>query len=240
MNTSVPEHLEICWGERRKVAELRRTDRRVLRVDVKPTAEVVVFAPTGEPIEVVRSRVKRKCGWIFRELDRIDARPAVTPIRHFVSGETHLLLGKPYRLAIEHSNTPDVRIEADRLYIFTPDAKDHAECQRLLRAFYALTARSIFQDRLDGMARPFIRKGLHLPCLLIRPMSKRWGSYTASGRIVLNLDLVRASPLLIDYVICHELTHGFYPDHGKDWRELLSTVMPDWEGRKARLEALLR
>ena len=54
------------------MAELRRTERRVLRVDVKPSGEVVVFAPTGEGIEAVRSRVKRKCGWIFRELDRID------------------------------------------------------------------------------------------------------------------------------------------------------------------------
>jgi hypothetical protein len=240
MNTSVPEHLEICWGERRKVAELRRSERRILRVDVRPTGEVVVFAPTGEGIEAVRSRVKRKCGWIFRELDRIDARPTVTPRRHFVSGETHLLLGKPYRLSIEQSDKPDVRVEGDRLHISTPDVEDHAECQRLLTAFYASTARTIFRDRLAAMAHPFIRKGLPLPSLLIRPMSKRWGSYTASGRIILNLDLARAGPLLIDYVICHELTHGFYSDHGKEWRDLLSTVMPDWESRKARLEALLR
>ena len=71
-------------------------------------------------------------------------------------------------------------------------------------------------------------------------MSKRWGSFTAKGRIVLNVDLVRASPMLIDYVICHELSHAFYPDHGKEWRNLFGMVMPDWEGRKARLEAFLR
>jgi predicted metal-dependent hydrolase len=69
---------------------------------------------------------------------------------------------------------------------------------------------------------------------------KRWGSYTPAGRIVLNIDLVRASPTLIDYVISHELAHAFYPDHGKEWRNLLNMVMPDWENRKARLEAFLR
>ena len=57
---------------------------------------------------------------------------------------------------------------------------------------------------------------------------------------MLNIDLVRASPVLIDYVICHELAHAFHPDHGKGWRDLLSTVMPEWESRKARLEAVLR
>jgi predicted metal-dependent hydrolase len=65
------------------------------------------------------------------------------------------------------------------------------------------------------------------------------GAATAAGRIVLNVDLVRASPLLIDYVICHELAHAFHRDHGKGWRHLLSTVMPDWEARKERLESSL-
>jgi predicted metal-dependent hydrolase len=81
---------------------------------------------------------------------------------------------------------------------------------------------------------------MQMPALVVRTMSKRWGSYTPTGRIVLNVDLVRASPSLIDYVICHELTHGFCSDHGKEWRNLLSAVMPDWEERKMKLEALLR
>lgn len=71
-------------------------------------------------------------------------------------------------------------------------------------------------------------------------MSKRWGSFTPKGRIVLNVDLIRASPTLIDYVICHELTHAFFPDHGEEWRNLFDVVMPDWESKKTRLEVLLR
>jgi hypothetical protein len=70
-------------------------------------------------------------------------------------------------------------------------------------------------------------------------MTKRWGSFTPTGRILLNVDLVRASPTLIDYVITHELTHAFHADHGREWRKLLSTMMPDWESRKAALEQAL-
>jgi hypothetical protein len=161
-------------------------------------------------------------------------------VRHFVSGETHLVLGKPYRLSIGHRQIPEVSLEGHRLHILTPQGTDEAECHRLLMDFYALTAKTVFRQRLEAMAPPFIRKGLKQPPLTIRWMAKRWGSYTPSGRIALNVDLIRASPALIDYVICHELTHGFYSDHGKDWQKLLSTVMPDWEIRKARLETLLR
>lgn len=234
------EHIEICWGERHAVARVLPTYRRVLRVEVRPSRDIVVFAPIGETIEAVQSRVMRKRAWIFRELDRIENRPAITPVRHFISGETHLVLGRPYRLSVEQHEIGEVRVEGNRLHILTPKAHDQFECRRLLMEFYAATARSVFPKRLEAVAPPFIRKGLSAPALIIRSMAKRWGSYTRSGRIALNVDLVRASPALIDYVICHELTHGFHADHGKDWQSLLSSVMPDWEIRKARLETLLR
>jgi predicted metal-dependent hydrolase len=234
------EQIEIQWGARRAIAKVQRTHRRVLRVEVKPSGDIVVFAPDGEELATVESRVRRKSPWIFRELDRIECGPAVTPSRHFLSGETHLLLGKPYRLAIEPSHEPGVRSADDRLLIFTRHVDDSTECSRLLAKFYLSTAKSIFPERLDAMAPPFVRKGMARPSLIIRTMSMRWGSFTASGRILLNVDLVRASPALIDYVICHELAHGFFADHGKGWRDLLVTVMPDWEARKERLEASLR
>jgi predicted metal-dependent hydrolase len=240
MTETLSEKIDLVWGQRTKTVELRRTNRRVLRVEVKPAGEVIVHAPIEEQLGAVQLRLSRKCPWIFRELDKIASRPVSTPARHFVSGETHLLLGKSYRLSLEQAGLAGIRVEGDRLRIATPQVDDGAECRRLLMAFYASEAKSMFSARLKAMAPPFLRKGLELPKLIIRNMTRRWGSFTSRGRIVLNVDLVRASPLLIDYVICHELAHAFYHDHGKGWRDLLTTVMPDWESRKSRLEAVLR
>jgi predicted metal-dependent hydrolase len=234
------EQIEIDWGERRAFADLRRTDRRVLRVEIQPSGGVVVFAPFGKSMDAVRERLRRKGAWIFRELDRIAARPVNTPERRLVSGETHLLLGRQYRLSIEKADAAYVCIDGSRLNIFVRRVDDPAHCRRLLTAFYALTARTVFRERLDAVIPPFSRRGLETPFLVVRKMSKRWGSYTPKGRIVLNVDLVRASPTLIDYVICHELAHAFHANHGKEWNELLKSVMPDWEHRKLRLEKLLQ
>lgn len=234
------EQIEICWGERRVTAELIRTVRRALRIDVRPTGEVTVFAPVGEGIEVIRTRAHRKGAWIFAQIDTIAQRPKVTPERRYISGETHLLLGRQYRLSVEESDDPHVRIDGGRMVIAARTPDDPPHCRRLLQAFYRLRAREVFRQRFDIVLKPFVRRGLRRPSLVIRPMAKRWGSYTLSGRVVLNIDLVRASPRLIDYVICHELAHAFYPDHGDGWRELLKTVMPDWEERKEALEATLR
>lgn len=237
--TATREQLEIRWGKRHVISELRRTTRRALRIQVQPCGDVVVFAPFGEEISEIQDRVQRKGSWVFQELDRISGRLCVAPGRHFVSGETHLLLGRQYKLSIEQNDEPQVHIEGGRLKVLARRVDDPAHCRRLLTAFYAITARTVFNERLDVMAMPFIRQGLPRPPLVIRQMSKRWGSYTPKGRIVLNVDLVRASPMLIDYVICHELAHAFFPDHGKEWRSLLDSIMPDWESRKSRLECLL-
>lgn len=234
------ETVDVQWGARSVVAVIHRTRRRVLRIEVQPSGDVAVYAPIGEAPSEILSRVKRKGSWIFREIDRIASRPAVTPQRRFISGETHLFLGKQYRLAIERSKEPSVRVDGSRLIVLARRPDDQAHCRRLLTAFYAIEARAVFSERLSEMVPPFERRGLKRPPLVVRRMSKRWGSFTPKGRIVLNVDLIRASQMLIDYVICHELTHAFFPDHGEEWRNLFDAVMPDWESKKTRLEVLLR
>lgn len=234
------QKIEFSWGGRAAVAELRRTARRVLRVEVRPLGKLIVFAPLDADSAAIVDRLIRKGAWIFHELDRALALPAVTPERRFVSGETHLYLGNQYRLALEQGDEGCVRISGTRLIVTTRSVDDQAQCRRLLTAFYAISARKVFQERLETVAAPFLRKGMKQPSLVIRKMTKRWGSYTRVGRIVLNVDLIRASPAQIDYVICHELAHAFHPDHGKEWRDMLNIFMPDWEVRKSKLETQLR
>lgn len=240
MASQSAEQIEICWGERRITAELTRTVRRALRIDVRPTGEVTVFAPVGEGIEQIRTRAHRKGAWIFAQIDTIAQRPKVTPERRYISGETHVLLGRQYRLSVEKSDDPHVRIDGGRMVIAARTPDDQPHCRRLLQTFYRMRAREVLRQRFEIMLEPFIRKGLRRPSLVIRPMAKRWGSYTPSGRVLLNIDLVRARLQLIDYVICHELAHAFYPDHGDGWRALLETVTHDWKERKEELEAALR
>lgn len=240
MRSSSAEQVTIVWGSREIAATLRRTNRRVLTIQINPGGLVAVFAPNDASYDVIAVRCQRKGRWVFRELDRMEVEAAFTPERCYLSGETHLFAGRPYRLAVERSADPFVRIEGARLIIGARRPNDAAHCRRLLTAFYAVEARSLFATRLSALLPPFERKGLRRPRLIIRRMSKRWGSYTASGNITLNVDLVRASPDLIDYVLVHELAHGFYGDHGEKWRNLLASVMPDWAERKRRLEAMLR
>ena len=67
-------------------------------------------------------------------------------------------------------------------------------------------------------------------------MGKLRGSLSPSGRLLLNRRLIEAPVETIDYVIAHELCHMAEPHRGAAFYRLLDRVMPDWVGRKGRLE----
>jgi len=87
-------------------------------------------------------------------------------------------MGRAYRLAVEWSAEPFVRVDGARLIVGAREPTDVAHCRRVLTAFYVLEARSLFPLRLSAVLAPFERKGLKRPHLIIRRMTKRWGSYT--------------------------------------------------------------
>ena len=71
--------------------------------------------------------------------------------------------------------------------------------------------------------------------LTFRKMKSRWGSYNKTKKtITLNKWLVVLPYDLIDYVICHELTHHYVFNHSKDFYNHLAKLYPDYIGaRKA-------
>ncbi|PKL97676.1 MAG: M48 family peptidase, partial [Gammaproteobacteria bacterium HGW-Gammaproteobacteria-7] len=82
-------------------------------------------------------------------------------------------------------------------------------------------------------------KRVESPRLIVRAMQSRWGSLSCAGSMTLNVNLVRAPRLCIEYVVIHELCHTQHRDHDARFFKLLGKVIPDWERRKQRLESTL-
>ena len=75
--------------------------------------------------------------------------------------------------------------------------------------------------------------------IYIQNMPKRWGSCTHKGKIILNPELIKAPKPCIEYVIIHELCHLIHHDHTKNFFDLQTKEMPDWQKWKTKLEILL-
>ena len=74
--------------------------------------------------------------------------------------------------------------------------------------------------------------------LIIRRLQARWGSCSPSGVITLNLTLIQTPKACIDYVILHELCHIKENNHSAAFYKLLGHVLPDWERRREKLNAV--
>ena len=195
-----------------------------------------VVSPHGAEEAEIAKTVRRRARWILKQQRYFEQFVPRTPPRKHISGETHLYLGRQYRLKILRADEPKVKLTRGRIFIETPEPKLPERNETLLKNWYAQRAGLKFTERFGLMFPPFERMKIARPELAIRALSRRWGSHSANGRITLNRDLIRAPTPCIDYVITHELCHLVYADHSPAFYDLLDRLMPDWEKRKIRLE----
>lgn len=226
----------ILYGKETIRFKLLFGDRKTLEIAVHPDKTVVVKAPRGTGHAVIRKKVFNRAGWIRRQIHFFQKFDPRTPERNYVGGETHLYLGRKYRLKIDRSTRNDVKLVRGffRVGVDGVNSSEHIKC--LMDAWYAEKALLRFQESFNLCWPLFERLSQQKPRMQICRMKKRWGSISKKGLLTLNTGLIRAPRECIDYVITHELCHLLYHDHGPDFYRLLEKVMPDWEKRKTKLE----
>jgi len=215
------------------------SERKHLAITVHPEMRLEVDAPTGTDSAAVLSRVHKRAKWIVTQWRFFEQHQPKHPGPRYVGGESHRYLGKQYRLKIEQGNPSSVNLVGRWFFIRNPDPTNASGTKNLLDAWYRAHAKALFPIRLAECLKIYGSLELAtVPQLTIRKMTHRWGSCTAEGRFVLNLDLIFAPVTCIDYVITHELCHLKIRDHSRAFYRLLNRIMPDWESRKERLERL--
>ena len=160
-----------------------------------------------------------------------------TPQRRFVGGESHLYLGRKYRLKIRRSETEGVLLTHGFFHITVADTGPQRVAS-LLTAWYRRRSEICFAQIFEDCWRRhrFQKRGAEKPILKIRTMKTRWGSLSKKGAMTLNLELIKTPRECIEYVIVHELCHLLHLNHGKAFYGLLESILPDWKRRKQKLE----
>lgn len=216
---------------------LRTRSRKTLAIHVHPDCSVEVVAPTGSPIEAVLAKVRKRGGWILRQLRNFDEYALALPPRKYLSGETHRYLGRQHRIKVESGpGKPEVVLEKGLFRIRVGNRSTQIQRKRMLQRWLQAKAREIFQARLEAVLERFRpRDKISSPPLKLLPMKKRWGSCSPKGAMILNPQLIAAPRECIDYVITHELCHLLEPRHSPRFFRLLKRAMPDWEKRREKL-----
>jgi predicted metal-dependent hydrolase len=64
--------------------------------------------------------------------------------------------------------------------------------------------------------------------VVIKNLKNRWASITKNNDINLNVNLIKAPPEIIDYIIIHELCHFKIKGHSYNFWNLLRRYFPDY------------
>lgn len=210
-----------------------------VNLNVKPDMTIEVTANDRVPIDFISNFVKSKGSWIIKNVGHFkDVQPLKQSEREYVSGETFKYLGKQYRLRVEQTNDEEtVKYFRGFIYLYVKDTDHVNRKAKLLDEWYREKAQKIYKESLEKMY-PLVQKyGVEKPEIDVRLMKARWGSaLTDKHTILLNSELIKAPKYCIDYVVLHELIHFKYNDHSEKFYQMLSTLMPDWEKRKAILD----
>ncbi len=218
---------------------LVRSSIERFRVSVGPGPSVEVRAPLKATDENVAARLARRAKWLRKQLRHFSAFPPPIPPRQYVSGETHIYLGRQYRLRVLKAQTECVRLKGKFLVVRTPHPKDTTAVRRAVESWYGNHARRYITGKVDHWLGQTCFHRTQCPAIRFARMQRRWGSCSAAGTITLNTDLIKVPSHCIDYVVVHELCHLKCAHHGRPFDRLLNRCMPDWRAAKARLDAFV-
>ena len=101
----------------------------------------------------------------------------------------------------------------------------------------AITDKAIFKQRVQRWADKLDGR---VTSITVRPMKRKWASYSTTGRLTFDTNLLKLREELQDYVIVHELLHTRVPNHGKLWKGLLIAYLGDCKALETELMARVR
>ena len=231
-------HRQMAYGNSVISYDLRYTDRKSLEISVYPDGSVVIKAPMIATLGDVEAKIKKRARWIQKQLRYFAQFEPRMPPRKFVGGESHLYLGRSYRLKIILSENDQVLLKGKFFRVSASDNRTEY-IAGLLQAWYLDKAAQHFTRVLDKCWTSFEKHGVSKPTLRIAHMKNRWGSLSRYATLTLNPELIKAPRECVEYVVIHELCHLFHHNHGPEFRRLLERSLPDWMNRKHKLEMAL-
>ncbi|MGU3359946.1 M48 family metallopeptidase [Methylobacterium sp. M6A4_1b] len=214
-----PDHLDIVHGgETLRVLLRRRPTARRLTLRVSSaTGDVVMTLPPRTSVGVARTFAISHGGWIAARLARVPERvlfepDALLPIR-----------GVPHRVVHRERRSGITRLEALADESILSVACDAPHIARRITEFLQREAR---RDLTEAVARYTEKLGHRPSRITLRDTRSRWGSCTVRGELNFSWRLILAPPLVLDYLVAHEMGHLREMNHSARFWSLVGSLCP--------------
>jgi predicted metal-dependent hydrolase len=205
------------------IDKLIRSRRRTVGLEVTPEALLIVRAPRNLSKREISEIVDKESPWILKKQQFFRENHNKIREKDFIEGEEFLYLGKPYKLRVVH-NLVDALIVSDNFFYLSDECIDNA--REIIESWYRKRAYEVVSERAAYYS---CVSGIKFKKIRISDAKKRWGSCSQNGNLNIAWRLVMAPPMVIDYVIVHELSHVEFRNHSKKFWSRVRAIIPDYK-----------
>lgn len=216
---------------------IRKRNLKNLYIRVNPPeGNVTVSSPVELKDEDIRLFVLKKLPEIMKVQDRMLSQERQSK-REYVSGESHYLWGRPYRLQVIYEGKQHRIVKTPTKIVMTVPAETSTETkERLFIEWY----RKELNRVLDNIVASCEKKmNVHANEFRVKNMRTRWGTCNIDKRrIWINLQLAKKPVECLEYVVTHELVHLLEKNHTHRFHALVEQYCPTWREAKKLLATM--
>jgi predicted metal-dependent hydrolase len=194
--------------------------RRSIGIQVTTAGQVVVTLPRGASRDSLARALEKHRAWIEAKVAERQAAWG-----RLKEGEAYLL-GQPLRLTVLRGAEGAVTLNGSEIRVPLPPG---ADLWPRLVAWYAERALTRLQARVANFAASM---GLSPGPVELKGWKRRWGECHPDGTLKFNWRLILCPPVVIDYVVVHELAHRKIPGHNPRFWGVVAAVLPDYTARR--------
>lgn len=213
----------------------------VIKKDIKnmhlsvlpPMGQVRISAPLNASDDAIKLFAITKIAWVKKQIVKFKNQPRQSE-REYISGESHYLWGRRYRLQIKPATKANkVEIKANKLILTVRENSSQLQREKVMNEWY----RNELKERIPSLIakwEPII--GVKINSWGVKNMKTRWGTCnTKDKRIWINLQLAKKPVNCLEYVVVHELVHLLEKNHTQAFVDYMDKFLPDWRLTKDEL-----
>ncbi len=203
--------------------EIVRSRRKTMVVHVQHQ-QVQVRAPHFVSDAQIAEFVEKHSQWISRKLSE-KAQQDSQRLRLQDNGKI-FYKGKTLRLRLFVRAAEAVEVTGTELHVYAKRT-DERTVAAVLQRWLLAQAKAILPQRTRALAA-HLNADTKLKDVVFRKTKTKWGHCTSSGRIQFNWLIMLAPDAIIDYMICHEVSHLLVMNHSAKFWALVESVCPDY------------
>ena len=211
---------------------IKKTNLKNLYIRISPpNGDVKVSAPVICSDEEIKNFVLKKTPEICKVRDKLKKQPRQSK-REYVSGESHYLWGKPYRLEVIYGNNKyEVEKIPNKIILKIPEGTDTLKRESIIIEWYRKELKRVLEIISKKCET---NTGLKVNEYRVKNMKTKGGTCNIDKkRIWINLQLVKKPMECLEYVLTHELVHFIEKNHTNRFHALVEEFYPTWrEARK--------